>query len=191
MVFITMGTGLGAGLILNGQLYSGTNDLAGETGHIRLEASGPLGYGKAGSFEGFCSGAGIAAQARAAAEHALQAGKGPLYCPRVEDLPYITTERVAEAAHQGDPQALEIFTRAGRMLGRGLAVLVDLLNPQRIVVGSIYTRQRDLLEPAMRSSLQSEALPLALSVCQVVPAELGESIGDYAALAVADSIIAD
>lgn len=191
MVFITMGTGLGAGLILNGRLYSGTNGLAGEAGHIRLAASGPSGYGKAGSFEGFCSGAGIAVQARAAAEQALQAGKGPLYCPRIEDLPYITAERVAEAARQGDPLAQEIFTRVGQVLGRGLAVLVDLLNPQRIVVGSIYTRQRDLLEPAMKVSLQAEALPLALSVCQVVPAELGESIGDYAALAVADLVIAD
>ena len=56
MLFMTFGTGLGAGLILDGKLYSGTNDMAGEIGHIRLETSGPVGYGKSGSFEGFCSG---------------------------------------------------------------------------------------------------------------------------------------
>jgi len=59
MVFMTFGTGLGAGLILDGKLYTGTNDNAGELGHIRLEDYGPVGYGKAGSFEGFCSGGGI------------------------------------------------------------------------------------------------------------------------------------
>ena len=60
MIFLTFGTGLGAGLILNGKLYSGTNGNAGEIGHIRLEGFGPVGYGKAGSFEGFCSGGGLA-----------------------------------------------------------------------------------------------------------------------------------
>ena len=59
-VFLTFGTGMGAGLILNGALYSGTNDMAGEIGHIRMEDDGPVGYGKAGSFEGYCSGGGIA-----------------------------------------------------------------------------------------------------------------------------------
>ena len=60
MVFMTFGTGLGAGLILDGKLYAGTNDNAGEIGHIRLSEFGPVGYGKSGSFEGFCSGGGIA-----------------------------------------------------------------------------------------------------------------------------------
>ena len=60
VVFLTFGTGLGAGLILDGKLYTGTNDNAGEVGHIRLDDDGPVGYGKAGSFEGFCSGGGIA-----------------------------------------------------------------------------------------------------------------------------------
>jgi glucokinase len=65
---LTFGTGMGAGLILNGKLYSGTNDMAGEVGHLRMEKDGPVGYGKAGSFEGFCSGGGIARLARSMAE---------------------------------------------------------------------------------------------------------------------------
>ena len=60
MIFMTFVTGLGAGLVLDGKLYRGANDMAGEAGHIRLDAFGPVGYGKAGSFEGFCSGGGIA-----------------------------------------------------------------------------------------------------------------------------------
>ena len=74
VIFLTFGTGMGAGLILDGRLYSGTNDLAGEVGHMRLEADGPLGYGKAGSFEGFCSGGGIARLAVQMAEAEIQAG---------------------------------------------------------------------------------------------------------------------
>ena len=78
-VFLTFGTGLGAGLILNGQLYGGTNGNAGEVGHLRLEETGPAGYGKAGSFEGFCSGGGIAQLGwQFALEKAAQ-GQPPLY----------------------------------------------------------------------------------------------------------------
>lgn len=75
LVFFTFGTGLGAGLILNGKLYSGTNGMAGEAGHIRLSRFGPVGYGKAGSFEGFCSGNGIAELGKTLANEAFQAGK--------------------------------------------------------------------------------------------------------------------
>ena len=185
MVFLTFGTGMGAGLILDGRLYSGTNDLAGEVGHIRLEQDGPVGYGKAGSFEGFCSGGGIAHLARRMAKEAIQRGNPALFCPTSPELDSITAEKVAWAAGQGDPLALEVFAIVARHLGRGLAVLVDVLNPERIVIGSIYARQRSLLEELTLQSLREEALPLALSVCQIVPAELGESVGDLAALAVA------
>jgi glucokinase len=185
MIFLTFGTGMGAGLILDGRLYSGTNDLAGEVGHIRLEHDGPVGYGKAGSFEGFCSGGGIANLARSLAEQHIAAGRPPSYCPTLADLPRVTAESVGAAAQQGDPAALEVYQTAGRMLGRGLAILVDILNPERIVIGSIFARQRSLLEPAALETLRQEALPLALSVCEIVPAGLGEQVGDLASLAVA------
>ena len=79
LAFLTFGTGLGAGLILNGRLYSGTNDNAGECGHIRLDRFGPVGYGKAGSFEGFCSGGGLSQLGYTLALEQLQQGKPPLY----------------------------------------------------------------------------------------------------------------
>lgn len=185
MIFLTFGTGMGAGLILDGRLYSGTNDLAGEVGHIRLEAEGPLGYGKAGSFEGFCSGGGIAHLGRLLAERQLAAGNPPAYCPTPDALSGVTAETLGAAARQGDSTALEVYRLAGEALGRGLAVLVDILNPQRIVIGSIYGRQRSLLEPSALETLRAEALPLALAVCEIVPAGLGERVGDLASLAIA------
>ena len=189
MVFLTFGTGMGAGLILNGQLYSGTNDMAGEIGHIRLEEDGPVGYGKAGSFEGFCSGGGIALLARSRAEGAIRQGRPPSFCSSLDELDAITALKVGEAAQQGDPLALGIFETVGRKLGRGLAILVDILNPERIVIGSIYGRQQKLLEPFMLETLTQEALSVNLNVCKVVPAGLGERVGDLASLSVAASVL--
>ena len=184
MVFLTFGTGLGAGLILNGELYSGTNGMAGEAGHIRLAENGPVGYGKAGSFEGFCSGGGIAQLGQSMAEEALAKGEHPLFCRNREELPSVSAKTIGEAAEKGDSLALKIFDTVAERLGQGLAVLVDLLNPEKIVIGSIYLRQETLLKPRMEQILQKEALGHAVSVVQVVPAGLGEKLGDYAAVSV-------
>ncbi len=187
MVFMTFGTGLGAGLILDGKLYTGTNDNAGELGHIRLEDYGPVGYGKGGSFEGFCSGSGIAQLARSLVKEHLQMGKTVGWCPD-GDIEGITAKTVAQAAAGGDPLAKEIFSISARHLGQGLSIVIDILNPELIVIGSIYARNEGIFKPLMEEVLEREALPLANKVCKVVPAGLGESIGDYAALSVAANI---
>ena len=183
MIFLTFGTGLGAGLILDGQLYSGTNDNAGECGHLRLERFGPVGYGKQGSFEGFCSGGGLAQLGCAMARERVQRGVCPAYYQNGEAG--VTAKSIADAARAGDETALEVYRVCGEYLGRGLAVLIDLLNPQRIVLGSIFARSGDLLRESMERSLRGEALAASAACCQIVAAELGESIGDYAALATA------
>ena len=185
MIFLTFGTGMGAGLILDGKLYSGTNDMAGEVGHVRLEWDGPEGYNKRGSFEGFCSGGGIARLARQMVAEALARGEPPAFSPTEAELHAITAETVGRAAHAGDPLALDVWRIVARQLGRGLAMLVDILNPERIVIGSIWGRQQALLEPLVFPVLRAEALPHNLLVCQIVPAELGEQIGDLASLAIA------
>ena len=185
MAFLTFGTGLGAGLVLNGKLYAGANGMAGEVGHIRLEHDGPVGYGKAGSFEGFCSGGGIAQLAKSYACLALGEGKTPAYCAGEDGLEGITTRDVGLAAQQGDPTALAVFGEVARKLGQGLSTLIDILNPERIVIGSIFLRQEALLRPGMMEVLRREALSHSLRVCEIVPAGLGEKVGDYAALAVA------
>lgn len=185
MIFLTFGTGLGAGLIIDGRLYSGTNDNAGEVGHIRLENFGPVGYGKSGSFEGFCSGGGIAQLARIKAMEKLQMGEKVPFCKSINDLQSITAQTVADAANNGSEMALEVYNTCGSYLGKGLSILIDILNPECIVIGSIYTRAGKLLIPSMEKSLKADSLPLALKVCRIVAAELEETIGDIASLSVA------
>lgn len=184
MVFLTFGTGMGAGLILNGKLYSGTNDMAGEVGHIRMAADGPAGYGKHGSFEGFCSGGGIAKQGQMVAKEAFARHEKVGFCDGAEDLENITAERIAVALEQGDPYAKMIFEQVARKLGYGLSILIDILNPQVIVIGSIYARQEHVLRDQMMEVLRKEALPQSLHVCKICPPALGEKIGDYAAITV-------
>ena len=185
MAFLTFGTGLGAGLILNKRLYAGCCDLAGECGHIRLAPFGPAGFGKAGSFEGFCSGGGLAQLAAIRVREQLQRGIPVEWCPTAADLCAVTAKTVADAADGGDDLAIAIYRECGEWLGRGLAVLVDLLNPELIVIGSIFARSEALLRPAMEETLRGEALPAAVERCRIVPAQLGEKIGDYAALSLA------
>ena len=185
MIFLTFGTGMGAGLILGGQLYSGACGNAGEIGHVRMERFGPVGYGKAGSFEGFASGGGIAQMAKSAALEQLQQGKSTAYCSSVNDVNTVTAATVAAAAKAGDATALSVYRICGEMLGRGLSLLVDLLNPEKIVLGSIYPRASELLQPSMQAVMEQECLGASLRSVEVAPAQLGEQLGNYAALALA------
>ncbi len=185
MIFLTFGTGMGAGLILDGRLYAGTSDAAGEVGHMRLSPDGPVGYRKAGSFEGFCSGGGLAQLGRRYAAEALAAGISPAFCPTEGDMDTVTAKSIADAAHAGDATALAVWRACGTRLGEALSILVDVLNPERIVIGSIFARSGDLLLPAMRAVMERECLSPSLAVCEVVPAALGDAVGDLAALTVA------
>ena len=185
MIFLTFGTGLGAGLIFNGRLYEGANGNAGEIGHIRLKKKGPYGYGKEGTFEGFCSGGGIA---RLAAQAAQTKKEMPRCVTEMGGVEKITAKKLAEYAFGGDRFALKVFEKSGEMLGCGLAAIIDALNPERIVIGGVYMRSQQLLMPAMRKVLEREALKEALSACTIVPAELRENVGDYAAIAVAEEL---
>jgi len=185
MVFLTFGTGMGAGLVLNGRIYTGINDLAGEVGHIRLADDGPEGYGKKGSFEGFCSGAGISRLASTIIAGKLKKGEKVSFCQDENFLSEITTKVLADEANRGDSTALEIFEKSGQYLGKGLSIIIDILNPQRIVIGSVFARNPHLFERACKEVIDREALKPASEVCEIVPAALGDQIGDYACLSVA------
>ena len=185
MIFLTFGSGLGAGLILNGALYTGACDMAGEAGHIRLAKTGPVGYGKAGSFEGFCSGNGIAALGRSYAKDKLDKNQAVSFCPSLGELDKISAKSIADAAEKGFEDAKEIYRKSGEMLGYGLAVLIDILNPERIVIGSVFQRSESLLRGAMEETLARECLSYSLEACKIVPAALGDGLGDIAALSVA------
>ena len=167
LVFMTFGTGLGAGIIIDGKLYSGANDNAGEIGHIRLAPTGPIGYNKEGSAEGFCSGAGIARLAK------IRKGLD------------LTTKEIFARVRAGDADCAEVFRESAEKLATILAFTIDILNPEVIALGGVFMRNADLFMPVVEPMLEREALPLALKACRIVPAELGENIGDYAALAVA------
>jgi len=180
MMFLTMGTGMGSGLILDGRLYEGVTGNAGEVGHMRMAADGPVGYNKAGSFEGFCSGGGIAQIAKQRV--AAHAGASVLKKIPLEKL---TTRDVGLAAEAGDALALDIWRETGERLGEALALFIDVLNPERIVIGSIYQRCEKFLAPAMQAVIAREALPDSARDCAIVPAQLGDELGSCAAVAIA------
>lgn len=183
MVFLTFGTGLGAGLILNGMLYSGTNDNAGELGHIRMAEFGPVGYGKRGSLEGFASGGGIAQLVKMFISEKLQKGEKVPWCT-LQELDQVTAQKVAEEAIKGDELARSIYETSAIYLGKGLSIVIDLLNPEVIVVGGIYSRNREMMESVVQKIIEREALSNSSRVCIVKPAALEEHIGDYAALSI-------
>jgi len=185
LIFLTFGTGMGAGLILNGQLYSGISDLAGEVGHIRLSENGPVGFGKTGSFEGFCSGGGIAQLGQMKAREKLQMGLPVSFCKSIEHLPLITAKSIAGAAYQGDEAAIEVYQICGKYLGKALSLFIDILNPELIILGSIYGRAKSLVEQAMNDVIQQEVYTDSGAACQIVAAGLSENIGDMAALSLA------
>lgn len=180
MMFLTMGTGMGAGLILDGRLYEGVTGNAGEVGHLRLAADGPVGFGKHGSFEGFCSGGGIAQIARQRV--AEYVGATMLKELALEKL---NARELGRAAEAGDALALAIWFEVGARLGEALALFIDLLNPERVVIGSIFQRCERFIAPAMNEVITREALADSARDCRVVPAVLGDELGSYAAVAIA------
>ncbi len=180
MAFLTFGTGLGAGLILDGRLYRGTNDNAGEIGHVRLEPDGPVGYGKAGSCEGFCSGGGIRqmgifAMRKYGEDCALYKA-----CDGKEEN--VNAKIIADLAYKGDKICLSIYNKCAEKLGMTVSILCDIIDPEAVVIGGIFMRSDDLLSDGILETMKKEALV----PCKVLKAGLGEKVGDYAALSIAE-----
>ena len=149
--------------------------------------NGPVGYGKAGSFEGFCSGGGILQIAKTMVLERRQMGEPVPYYDGTDAS--IDARQMEIHAREGDALARAVYAKCGEYLGRGLSILVDTLNPQVIVIGSIFTHCADLIWPHAKAVMDRECLAAANRVCRVVPAELGGQIGDYAAIAVAASAV--
>jgi glucokinase len=182
VIFITMGTGFGAGLILNGRIFRGATAMAGEIGHVRLTPDGPKAYGKTGSLEGWASGAGMARYGVELVRAAMQAGQATALAAQVEGL---TSRDIGIAMAAGDPLAIRIVRETGRRLGDAIAILVDILNPEIILIGGLALRLGEHLLGPARDRMLEEALPLAARACRIAPAALGESVGDVAALGIA------
>jgi glucokinase len=170
VVFLTFGTGLGAGLILDGHLIRGAHDAAGEIGHWSMLDEGPVVYGKPGSLEALSSGAGLPRLA--------------LYLHPERDWgPELTARDIVDLARSGDNAAQDVIATSSRWLGRGIAYLVDLLDPDVVVLGSLAVRAGELFMPHVRNVVRQEALPRNRDQCRIVASQLEERLGPMSAIA--------
>lgn len=192
VVYMTMSTGIGGGLILNGRLYRGAGDAAGEVGHMTLIPGGPLcGCGKRGCLEALCSGPAIARRGREWL--AEQGNEGASIMPALAggDPDAITAETIMAAARQGDAGARHIVDETARYMALGLGNIVNILNPQIIIIGTIIVKAGDLLLDPIRTYLRRETWDRLYQMVKIVPAALGDAVGDLAAIAVVRQALED
>jgi glucokinase len=180
LIYLTCGTGMGAGLILDGRLYRGKEDLAGEVGHIRLIPFGPVGFFKAGSLEGLTRGGALAELAKIR----LQEPHTPSSLEAITPAA-LSGKDVGEAALAGDELARAVVVESATYLGQGCGLLIDILNPERISLGSIARKLGAFYLDAVRAAAKKEAIPAAFDSCVIDIAALGERVQDLAAIAVA------
>jgi glucokinase len=187
VVYLTMSTGIGGGLILDGRLYRGANGNAGELGHMRVvDHGGPrCGCGKRGCLEAFCSGPSIARRAR----EALAAAPESPWAKRVRDtveggLERVTAEHLFSAARQGDELALRLVDETAHYMGIALANVIQAFNPEVIVLGTIATAQGDFFLDRVRRVVRAETWPIMGEIVQILASPLGSRVGDYAAISV-------
>ena len=173
LICITVGTGIGSGLIVNGKLVRGASNAAGEIGHIKLQMhDGPIcGCGDTGCMEAFASGPAIVAMA----EDYIKGGKSTKF--RELANPDITPRIVFEAAKQGDPVAKRIYTIMGEYIGIGLSSVINLLNPEKVIIGGGVAASGEFLMEPIRETVKKRAMKIAGETVQIVPAELGNTAG--------------
>ncbi len=181
LLYITMSTGIGGGLVLNGKIYHGANDSAGEVGHqILLPGGPPCGCGKRGCLEALCSGPAIARRAK----KALQTHPHTTLLTLVDgNIDAIKSEHVFEAAQTGDAVALQLVQETAYYMGWGIANLVNILNPDIILIGTIAIAAGDLLLQPLRKTVRQMAMTRPAEIVKIQPAQLGETLGDLAAVA--------
>lgn len=171
----TLGTGIGGGLILDGQLYLGANGEAGELGHVTVDYQGPrCNCGNLGCIEAYASGPAIAAMGM---KNVVQ-GRKTLIAEMCEgDLNKITPELVCEAAKRGDEAACEIYEFAGTIIGAGIANVITSVTPKRIVIGGGVAAAGELILDPIRRSMRSRVFLIDPMQIEVVAAQMGNSAG--------------
>jgi glucokinase len=182
VVGLTIGTGIGGGIVLGGQIYRGASDIAGEIGHMTIDSTGRrCKCGNYGCLEAYASGPAIAARAvegvEAGAETAL-----PQYVDG--DLTKITAQVVYEAAHDGDEYARDVVRDTAEFLGAGVANIINIFNPQVVVICGGVTLAGDRLFAPLGRAVKRRAFKPAVAVCRIVPGELTGTAGVYGAAAV-------
>ncbi len=181
VLYMTMSTGIGGGLVLNGDIYHGANDSAGEVGHqILLPDGPPCGCGKRGCLEALCSGPAIARRAK----KAVQNYQHTTLLTLVDgDIDVIKSEHVFEAASNGDDLAMRLVQESAYYMGWGIANLVNILNPDIVLIGTIAMAAGDLLLHPLRKTVMEMAMARPAEIVEIKPAQLGDALGDIAAIA--------
>lgn len=175
MACYTLGTGIGGGLVLNGQLHLGINGSAGELGHVSVDLNGPIcGCGSRGCIEAYASGPAIAALGM----KAIVQGRNTTMADMCGgDLNKVTPELVAEAAKRGDEAAREIYEFAGNIIGAGIANVITATTPRRIVIGGGVAAAGELILDPIRRSMRSRVFLVDALQVEVVAAQLGNNAG--------------
>jgi glucokinase len=180
IVGVTLGTGIGGGIVLNGELYHGAADAAAEIGHMTIDSTGrKCKCGNYGCLEAYASGPAIAARAI----EGLEAGVPSLLLELAGDVNNTTAETVFEAVVQGDPYATEVMHDTAKFLGVGLANIINILNPEVLVISGGVTRAGDHLFEPLRAEVRRRAFKVAEQACRIVPSGLGGTAGVVGAVA--------
>jgi glucokinase len=182
VVGLTIGTGIGGGIVLNGDIYRGASDIAGEIGHMTIDSTGRrCKCGNYGCLEAYASGPAIAARA----VEGIEAGADSTL-PRLVggDLRKVTAQVVYDAAHEGDEFALEVVRDTAKFLGAGVANIINIFNPEVVVICGGVTQAGDKLFVPLLSEVKRRAFKPAVDVCRILPGELPGTAGVWGAAAV-------
>jgi len=175
LILLTVGTGIGGGIVIDGKLYSGPCGSAGEIGHMTIDVNGPrCSCGNIGCFEVLASGTAMAREAIRRISQGERSSITEIVVGKIED---ITAETVSLSAQNGDSLALEVISQAATYLGVGMVNLVNIFNPEMIIVGGGVANMGDLLLNPARQVIQERAFRLPAQAVRVVPAQLGEDAG--------------
>ncbi len=171
---VTLGTGIGGGLILNGEIYHGASDAAAEIGHMTISSTGrKCKCGNYGCLEAYASGPAIALRAI----EGLEAGAESILTQLVNNISHITAETVFEAVVKEDRYATEVVSETAKFLGAGVANIINVLNPEMVVISGGVTRAGKHLMDPLRAEVRLRSFKVAEEACRIVPAELRGTAG--------------
>ena len=179
LIYLTVSTGIGSGIIINGRLYSGPCGSAGEIGHMTIDVNGlKCNCGNIGCWETLASGTAVAKEAIRRIGHGERSSLTEMVDGRIEN---ITAEKVGVAAQGGDSLALDIISKAAIYLGVGMVNLVNIFNPEMIIVGGGLSKMGDLLLNPARQVVRKKAFTLSAQAVRIVPSQLGDDAGVFGA----------
>ena len=181
VIGVTIGTGIGGGIIIDGRLYHGSSDVAGEIGHMTIDSTGRrCGCGNYGCLEAYASGTAIAERAREALAGETD---GVLLALCDGQLPKVTAQMVYKAANEGDLIAIDVVRETARFLGAGIGALLNVLNPEVVVLAGGVINAGEALFAPLKAEIRRRAFAPAVDACRIVPGMLGGSAGVVGAVA--------